>query len=144
MSAGTKHTKLSGVPEHVDEVRPVHAVHGGPAGGVGGHDRRDPGAVVAVVGRSLTHPAAGLVDCLAKAEPVQQAHAVRPYQHAGADLAERGRLLVDRYVDARPGQRGGGRETADPAADHGRRQRIARLHDGIISQGGFKGISPNP
>ena len=51
-----------GTAEHVHEVRPVHAVHRRPAGRVRGHDRRDPGAVVAVVGRSLAHPAADLVD----------------------------------------------------------------------------------
>jgi hypothetical protein len=122
-----------GAAEHADEVRPVHAVHRRPAGGVRRHDRRDPGAVVAVVSRSFADPAAGLVDRLGQPEPVQQAHAVRSDQHAGADLAEFGRLLVDRRLDARPRQRGRGREPADSAAHHRRRQPFSHQHNGIIT-----------
>jgi hypothetical protein len=60
-----------------------------------------------------------------KAEPVQQAHAVRPDQHAGPDLADVCCLLVDRSLNARSGQRGGSREPADSATHYRHRQLLA-------------------
>jgi hypothetical protein len=72
---------------------------------------------------------------------VQQAHAVRPDQHAGPDLAEFWCLLVDRGLNASPGQRGGGRQPADSAAYYRRRQALTHQHDGIISH---EGIKKNP
>ena len=46
------------------------------------------------------------------------AHAVRRQEHAGPDLAERGRLLVDRDPQAVCDQRIGGEQAADAAADN--------------------------
>jgi hypothetical protein len=54
-------------------------------------------------------------------------------QHAGADLAECRRLLVDRNADARPGQRGRGGKSADAAAHYRRRQPLAHPHHGILT-----------
>jgi len=47
------------------------------------------------------------------------AHAVRRDVDAGADFAERGRLLVDRNAQALRQQRVGGEQAADAAADDG-------------------------
>jgi hypothetical protein len=44
---------------------------------------------------SLSDPCAELLNCRFKPDPLQMAHAVRRQEHAGADLAERWRLLVD-------------------------------------------------
>jgi hypothetical protein len=62
-------------------------------------------------------PDAGLAQCLGNAQPMQKARCVRPDIDAGADLAERPRLLVDPHVKAGSRQRRRGRKPADAAAD---------------------------
>src|SRR5580693_8275960 len=118
--------------EHVDEIRAVHAVHGGPASRVRSHDRRDPRPVMTKVSGTLAHPAADLVERRAEPKPVQQSVAVRPDKHTSPDFPQRRCLLVNSHLDARPGQRRRGGESADAAAHYRRRQPRAHRHYGIL------------
>ena len=52
-----------------------------------------------------------------QSDPLQMAHAVGGEKHAGPDLADRGRLLVDRDLETLGDQRVGREQAADPAAD---------------------------
>ena len=62
-------------------------------------------------------PHAGRGELVGEPEPVQDARGVRADLDAGADLAQRRRLLVDMDVEARPQQRQRRRQAADAAAD---------------------------
>jgi hypothetical protein len=88
-------------------------------------------------------PHAGPRERLGEPEPVQHAGRVRADLHAGADLVERGRLLVHLHVEARSqqGERGG--QAPDATADDadraatiapGHRHRLDRCnHEGSVS-----------
>ena len=103
--------------EEIDEVGAVHAEGGVPARRVGDLHRRDRRAVVAEVMRLRADPGAPFLHRGAEADALQMAHAVRREVDAGADLAERRGLLVDRDPEAVRDQRIGGEQAADAAAD---------------------------
>ena len=60
---------------------------------------------------------APLLDRRAESDALHLPHAVRRDENAGADFAERGRLLVDRHLQPLRDQRIGGEQAADAAAD---------------------------
>ena len=74
-------------------------------------------AVMAEIMRAGADPGAGLLDRRPKADALQMAHAVRRQKHAGADFTERGRLLVDRDIEAAGDQRVRREQPADAAAN---------------------------
>ena len=74
-------------------------------------------AVVAEILRGGADARAPALDRGPKADALHLAHAVGREENAGADLAERGRLLIDRDGQAMRHQRLGGEQAADAAAD---------------------------
>ena len=79
----------------------MHSECGVPAGGIRDLNRRDGRSVMAKVSRTGPDPGSALLDRRAKADPLQLANAVRRQEHARADLAEAGGLLVDRHLQSR-------------------------------------------
>ena len=88
-----------------------------PARGVRHLDRRDRRAVVAEVVGTGADPRAPFLHRRLQSDPLQMPHAVGGEEHAGADLADRGRLLVDRNPHALGDQRIGREQAADAASD---------------------------
>ena len=86
--------------EQVDEVGAVHAEDGVPARRVGDLNRRDEAAVVAQIGRPGADARAPALHRGAQAHALEMAHRIRRHEDAGADLAERRRLLVDRNLQS--------------------------------------------
>ena len=66
---------------------------------------------------SRTDSGAKFLDRRAEAHPLKLAHAVRRQEHARADLAECGRLLIDRDPKSMRDQRVGSEQAADAATD---------------------------
>jgi len=103
--------------EEIDEVGAVHAVGRVPARRVGDLHRRDRLAVVAEVVRLRADQRAVFFRGGAEADALQMAHRVRREIDAGADLAERRGLFVDRDAEAVSDEGIGGEQAADAAAD---------------------------
>ena len=103
--------------EELDKIRAVHAEARVPAGGVGDLDGRDRRAIVAKVRRARADARAVAFYGRPEADALQLPHRIRRDVHAGAHLAERGRLLVERDGDAVCEERIGGEEASDAAAD---------------------------
>ena len=87
--------------EEIDEVGAVHAEGRVPAGGVGHLHRRDRRAVVAEIVRVRADARAPFLHRRPEADALAGGARVRRDVDAGADLAERRRLLVDRDVAGR-------------------------------------------
>ena len=124
-------SQWQGRAQQVDEVGPVHAEGRVPAGGVRHLDRGDRSAVVAEVVRVPADPCARFLDGALQSDPLQMPHAVRRQEHAGADLADRRRLLVYRYGDPLGGQRIGCEQAPD-AASNDRDSGTGLCHDLIL------------
>ena len=117
--SGMHHLARQGRGQHLDEVGAVHPECCVPARGVRHLDRRDRRPVMAEVLRTGPDPGSLLLYRRSEAHPLQLAHAVRRQEHAGADLAKAGGLLIDRHTETMSDQRVGGEQPADPAAnDH--------------------------
>ena len=115
--SGKHRSRRQGGGQHVDKVGAVHAEGRVPAGGVRHLHRGDRRAVVAEVMRVPADPRAPFLHRRLQSDPLQMPHAVRRQEHAGADLADRGRLLVHRYGDPLGDQRIGCEQSPDPASD---------------------------
>ena len=113
--------------QHIDEVGAVHAERRVPARGVRHLYRRDRRAVVAEVTGIRADPRAPFLHRRFQPNPLQLAHAVGGEKHAGADLADRGRLLIDRDLETLRDKCVGCEQAADPAADD-RNTRTALHH----------------
>src|SRR5579871_1327657 len=100
-----------------DEVGAMHAEGRIPAGGIRHLYRRDRCPVLTEIARRGADPGAGFLHRWPEPHAFELAHAVGGEEDAGADLAERGGLLMDRDVEPLREQRLGGEQAADPAAD---------------------------
>ena len=116
--AGKHYALRQPLRQELDEVGAVHAEGGIPAGSVRHLHRRDRRPVVAEILRTGADPRAVLLDRCAQAYALQMPHAVRGDEHAGADFAQFGRLLVDARLKPLRDQRIGGEQAGDtPAHD---------------------------
>src|SRR3954470_8695890 len=70
--------------------------------------------------RARANPRTPFLHRRLQSEPLQMTHAVWRQEHAGSDLAERRRLLVERHRKAMTHQRMRGEQAADPAANNHR------------------------
>ena len=104
--------------QHVDEVGAVHAEGCVPARGVGDLNRRDGTAVLPEILRSGPNPRAPFFHRRSQADALQLPRAIGRDEDAGADLAKRRRLLIDRDLEAVCDQRVRGEQAADAAADN--------------------------
>src|SRR6266576_2260391 len=75
-------------------------------------DRGDRRSVVAEVAGVRADPRAPFLHGRLQSEPLQMAHAVRRQEYAGSDLAEGGRLFIDRHRKAMRDQRICGEQAA--------------------------------
>ena len=84
---------------------------------VGHLDRRDRRPVMAEVVGTVADTRSPFLHRRLQSDPLQMPHAVGGQKHAGADLADRGCLLVDLNPHALGDQRIGCEQAADPASD---------------------------
>ena len=103
--------------EEIDEVGAVHAKGRVPAGGVRHLHRGDRRTVVAKVAGARTDSRAPFLDGGPETHTLQVAHRIRCHEHTSADLAQCGRLFIDRNAQPLSDQRIGGEQAADAASD---------------------------
>ena len=84
---------------------------------------------MAEISRLGPNPGAALFHRGSEAHPLQLAHAVWRQEHAGADLAKAGGLLIDRHLEAVRDQRIRGEQAADAAADDHNVRSLLHRHE---------------
>ncbi len=103
--------------QHVDEVRPVHAVGRIPPRSIRDLHACDHGSVVMEILRPVADFCAPLLDRRPESHPLQLPHAVRRDVYAGSDFSQGWGLLVNRYREALRDQGVCRKQAADAAAD---------------------------
>ena len=111
------HAGRQGLGQHVDQIGAVHAVGRVPARRIRDLNAGDDVAVVVEVARIVADLGAPFLDRWAEPHALQLAHAVRRDVDAGADLAQRGGLLVHRHPQTLRDQRVRREQAADSATD---------------------------
>ena len=106
-----------GARQHLDQIGAVHPEGRVPARGVRHLDRRNRRSVMAEIAGIRTHAGAPFLHRRSQSDPLQMPHAVGGQKHAGADLADLRRLLVDRDPQTLCQQRIGREQASDSASD---------------------------
>jgi hypothetical protein len=106
------------IGEHVHEIGAVHAVRRVPTRRIGDLNRSNQCSIVAIVAGIFADFGAPLLHCGTETDPLQVADTVRRDVHAGADLAERRGLLINRDFKSLRHQCVCREQTADSAADN--------------------------